>query len=117
MMSAFPIVGCSRAAKLSEPEQESLLFTKDDLNNLLDVYAGAWFREDQPIKVLQTRDRLWRKTLTFTDPDNHDLYKDSYLDDFLNDMPLIAYKYFIKGSDLDPNDIPKLNEMVKASIR
>lgn len=116
---SVPILGCTRAAKPPEgkTETEPMLFTLDDLNDLLDVYQGVWWKETEPIKTLKLRDHLWRKTLTFTDPENQERFKDAYLDDFLESMPLIAYKYFIKDSDLDPEDIPKLKEMVKRSIR
>ena len=116
MMSAFPVIGCSHAVR-PEPEQESFLFTKADLNDLLDVYAGAWWKETQPLEMLKRRDRLWRKTLTFTEPENQEKFKDAYLDDFLENLPLIAFKYFIKNSDLEPDDIPRLKEQVKESIR
>jgi hypothetical protein len=117
MMSAVPIIGCSRATKLPEPEQESMLFTTQDLNNLLDVYAGTWWRDGDQLALLKLRDYLWRKTMTFTNPENQEKFTDAYLDDFLNDIPLIAYKYFIKGSDVSPEDIPRLKEQVKRSIR
>jgi hypothetical protein len=125
LMTGAPLAACkqtpikqeSEDAKDERESNQTILFTTADLNNMMDVFAGAWFREDQPIKILRTRDRLWRKLLTFTDEENQKLFKEAFLDDFLENMPLIAYKYFIKDSDLDPEDIPKLKEKVKASIR
>jgi hypothetical protein len=120
MLSAFPVMGCTRSVHLAEEgyvEQESLILTRDDFNNLLDVFAGVWFAQDKAITALKMRDRLWRKLLTFTDPENQERFKDAYLDDFLENLPLIAYKYFIKHSDVSPDDFPRLKEMVKESIR
>jgi hypothetical protein len=118
LMTGAPVIGCSRAAKLPDHETDSMLFTRDEVLRLMDAFIGIDWHDNSPMQTLSNREHLWRKLMNFTTPEIAKEFRDAYIDDFLNNLPFIQYKYFIEGGgDQTPEDMDRLKEMVKRSIR